>query len=128
MEDVDPKTLDSYKEHEFDKHPVMTHYKVPGKHQTEDMVSNYIKARSDYQDSHHMDSYHDRHDALEEADPEGYAQRGSKSSDPVHHGHETFKLPLKGLPEQDTTAPAAKPAKTDESPDAAIAAIRGGKK
>lgn len=84
VDDMDPSELKGYESHEFDHHPIMEHGKQhAGKRSPED-DARYDSETMAYDDSPHMDKYFDRHDAMKEADPEGYAARGSKASDPVH--------------------------------------------
>ena len=75
IEDVNPN---KYESHEFDHHPILKNrtYNLPQKSLTEDTVKNYLKDVSDYETSHHMDKYYDRHEKLQQADPEKYAKRG----------------------------------------------------
>ena len=92
IEDVPKEDLKGFEKHQFDHHPVMEHYSVPASKRTPDHDEKYMKAKDDYHDSRHMQSYFDRHEALESQDPEAYAQRGSKVSDPVHAPVDELKI------------------------------------
>jgi hypothetical protein len=82
--DVPASELKGYQEHEFDKHPIMSHFEVPASQRTSDHDKQYVSERDAYSDSPHLDSYFKRHETLESTDPEKYKARGSKASDPVH--------------------------------------------
>src|SRR5690606_11521896 len=71
-------------EHEFDKHPIMSHFEIPASKRTADHDKQYVSERDAYSDSPHLDNYFKRHEMLEAADPEAYKARGSKVSGPVH--------------------------------------------
>lgn len=84
IEDIPKDQLKGKVEHEFDKHPIMSHgSQSASKRSPEDDVK-YDKEAMDFEDSDHMGGYWDRHEGMKEADPKGYADRGSKPSDPVH--------------------------------------------
>ena len=88
-DDVDSST---YESHEFDNHPIMNHFEDSVKHRTSARDQEYVDAKSKYYDEEpHIDSFFDRHEKLESADPEAYKARGSKASDSVHR---PVKLPL----------------------------------
>lgn len=82
--DDNADTSDGYKSHEFDHHPIMSHFHEPAKHRTPEKDQQYVDQNTHYQDSEHVNSFFDRHEAMAEKDPNAYASRGSKVSDPVH--------------------------------------------
>jgi hypothetical protein len=84
IKDVDPADLKGHESHPFDHHPIMEHFETPAGSRTPEMDKQYTSDHDSYQGSPHMDKYFDKHDAMKEADPEGYASRGSKPSAPVH--------------------------------------------
>ena len=84
IKDIPADELKGYKEHPFDKHPIMSHFEDPASKRSPEADAQYRKQHEEYQTSPHMDEYFDKHAAMEAADPEGYAARGSKPSDPVH--------------------------------------------
>lgn len=84
IEDVDPNELRGHEHHAFDKHPIMDHFHHSASKRTPEHDKAYLEAKEKYYDSPHIESYFDRHEKLETADPETYAQRGLKVSDPVH--------------------------------------------
>lgn len=84
IEDIPEDELKGKVKHEFDHHPIMEHgLQHASKRSPEDDV-RYDKEALEFDDSHHMESYWDRHDKLAESDPEAYAGRGNKPSHPVH--------------------------------------------
>jgi hypothetical protein len=63
----------------------MNHFEDSVKHRTPQRDQQYVEAKAKYYDEEpHIDSWFDRHDKLQAKDPEAYAARGSKPSDPVH--------------------------------------------
>lgn len=81
-DDVDSST---YEHHELDHHPIMNHFEDSVKHRTPARDQEYVESKSKYYDEEpHVDSFFDRHEKLEQADPEAYKARGSKPSDSVH--------------------------------------------
>ena len=92
--DHDAKPTGKFEPHEFDNHPLFeTHKDTQGSskpmweikehHKNEGHHATYADAMKDWEDSKHMDNWLDRHDALEQQDPKGYAARGSTKSKPV---------------------------------------------
>lgn len=69
----------SYVGHEFDEHPIIKNdlYKKPPQDVDEKTYDKYLKDLEEYESSPHMDSYFDRHEKLQSADPDKYAKRGS---------------------------------------------------
>ena len=84
IKDVPADKLNGFEKHPFDHHPIMDHYGKPASKRTADDDKAYMSAKEAHADSHHMENYFDKHEKMEEADPEGYASKGSKVSDPVH--------------------------------------------
>ncbi len=89
IDDIDEHT-GKYEPHPFDHHPVMSHYKKPAKDFSEDHYDEYLGHVDKYHDEGgHMDAYFDKHEALQQKDPDAYGLRGSKVSDPIHEAVET---------------------------------------
>ncbi len=84
VQDVDPSEAQSYKEHPFDKHPIMNHFEDAASSRTPEKDAQWRKEHQDYQSSPHMDQHFDKQAKLEEANPEAYANRGKEPSAPVH--------------------------------------------
>jgi hypothetical protein len=77
---IDDDVEDFYKfdNHEFDHHPIMSHFEDSIKHRTPERDREYIDQKSKYYDEdEHLGNYFDRHEEMETNDPEGYAKRGS---------------------------------------------------
>jgi hypothetical protein len=83
VEDND-NTTSEFEAHPFDAHPIMENYNKAPRSFDEDSYKDYIESHDKYHDEDHMDKYFDKHEALQEQNPEEYAARGSKASDPVH--------------------------------------------
>lgn len=97
IDDVPPEELKGYEEHPFDKHPIMKHFEIPVSKRTAADDEKWMNEKNDYYDSHHIDSFMDKHERLESQDPEGYAKRGSAVSSPVHGAVDT-PLDVSGPP------------------------------
>lgn len=76
--------------HEFDAHPIMSHYKNSPTEHTAEKQEQYLQAHDLYQDSPHINSYFDRMEAM---DPKVLASRGSAKSEPVHKPIEPVTAP-----------------------------------
>ena len=112
---VDPDAAHggSYEEHEFDKHPIFAGetnargdtkptWEHSEKYRTDDHRSKFADSLHKWDtESEHMDNWLDRHEAMEEADPEGYAARGSEMSKPAMDGvsKEPKELDVDKIPE-----------------------------
>lgn len=75
-----------YQPHPFDYHPILQHFDDPAHKRLPEADQRYIAARDNYANSEHINSYFNKHQELEQADPEGYSKRGSQISAPVHAG------------------------------------------
>jgi hypothetical protein len=85
VDDKDPKDIAGYESHPFDHHPIMQHYKEPAKNMTPEMNKQYLSDKhAYYNESPHVDNYFDRHEKLEQQDPEAYSKRGENASEHVH--------------------------------------------
>lgn len=95
IEDV--KDLKGYEEHPMDKHPIMSHFHESPQSRTPERDQEYVQQHEKYytQDPH-VENFYNKQGEHEAADPEAYAQRGAKASDPVHgdvEGLDTSKAP-----------------------------------
>jgi hypothetical protein len=90
-----------YEEHPFDKHPVMNHFEKPASKRTAEDDQQWRDEHTAYGSSPHMDKYFDKQAALEQANPEQYAQRGSTPSPQVHKDVDPldYKAALEGRSE-----------------------------
>lgn len=80
--DIDSNAkAEKYTPHEFDSHPIMSHFDTPPAEHSSDKHEQYLKAHEDFQDSPHINSYFDRQEAM---DPQAAAARGSVKASPVH--------------------------------------------
>lgn len=107
-DNVQPK---GYEGHEFDEHPIIKNglYKKPVSAVTDEMYDKYLKDLEDYETSDHMDKYYDRHESMQNDDPEGYAARGTNKPDKViSDPGEASKGVLESLSEDETNDPANK--------------------
>ena len=120
-ENVDVK---GYEPHHFDHHPIMSHFDESVRTRSPERDQQYLQEHEKYNNEHpHVQNYFEQHQKLEAADPEGYKQRGSKPSDPVHK--EVPKLNLDderstGKPEEavgEESAEQAAPEKESAPPD-----------
>ena len=102
IEDVDPEELKGAKGHMFDNHPIMSHFEESPKHRTPERDEQYRKSHDEFHDSDHVNSFWDKHEKMESENPEAYASRGSKASDPVH-------ADVPGLDYEAVRQPGAKP-------------------
>jgi len=73
-----------FTKHEFDKHPIMTHFEESTKSRTPERDQEYRNKAEAYEEGPHMGSYFDRHEKMMNEDPEEYARRGSYKASPVH--------------------------------------------
>lgn len=80
IEDI-PEDIHAMEEHEFDSHPILNHFRSSAASGSD---ASYLQEERDWNNSGAVDRWFDRHDELRDMDPESYAQRGSKVSDPVH--------------------------------------------
>ena len=78
--DDDIDLTGGYKGHEFDEHPILKNgmYKKSPQSIDEKAYDQYLKDIDDYESSDHLTSYYDRHDKLQQDDPDGYASRGTE--------------------------------------------------
>ena len=117
IKDVPVEELKGHESHPFDHHPIMEHYSKPASKRTAEDDQKYISSKEAYHDSRYMQSYFDKHEQMESSDPEGYASRGSKPSDPVHAKVEPLNL---DKPKEASAAVSSQPkaeAKTEVSDD-----------
>jgi hypothetical protein len=116
IQDIAPEDLKGYEEHPFDKHPVMDHFEHPSSKRTPELDAQWRQQHQDYAGSPHMDAYFDRQSKMEQANPEAYAQRGSKPSAPAHAAVDP--LDVKSIMEgkQTQSEPAPAPAKEAAAP------------
>lgn len=84
--DPDTEAPTEYEEHEFDKHPLFNKH---GKHQAWEMPEtrredkhheDYLSGMDKWHDSEHLNNWLDRHEKMEEENPERYSKRGSEMS------------------------------------------------
>lgn len=84
VDDINPSEIQGFESHPFDNHPVLQHYNKPKKVVDDNLGMQYVNADTDFQNSKHVNDFDEKRDKLETANPEAYANRGSKPSDPVH--------------------------------------------
>lgn len=84
ISDVPENELKGYKEHPFDKHPIMNHFEDPASKRSPEADAQYRKEHSDYQSSPHMDEYFNSQEAREAKSPGSSETRGKAPSSPVH--------------------------------------------
>ena len=84
IQDVPPEDLKGYKEHPFDKHPVMDHFEIPASQRSPQDDQKWLEDKEKYADSPELDQYFSKLEDSEQRDPEKFKSRGSKPSDPVH--------------------------------------------
>ena len=86
IDDNLPETSMNGEPHPFDKHPIMDHFDTPAAKRTPEDDASYLKDREHFMShpSSPINSYFDKHEKLEAADPESYSKRGSVPSAPVH--------------------------------------------
>jgi hypothetical protein len=71
--------------HHFDNHPIMEHFEESPMTRAEDRDKQYHADKHKfYNESPHINNHFEQHEKMQNADPEGYAKRGSKVSTPVH--------------------------------------------
>jgi len=112
-ENVDVKGFES---HPFDKHPIMSHFDESSRERTPERDQQYMQEHDKYHnESPHVQNYFEQQKKLEEANPEEYAQRGSKPGNPVHK--EVPKLDIgeqaPGVPPTAATTPKEQPTSED---------------
>lgn len=131
--DHDDKHTGKYEEHEFDNHPIFdkagskSHWEHDERKRSDDDRSGLAQKMSAWDsDSEHVDKWLDRHEAMEDADSDSYAARGSKPSksalDNVNKGApkiDTAKLPehLRHLAEEKETEPDEETVDDSKLPD-----------
>lgn len=111
VDDIDPKEIKDYQPHEFDAHPIMSHFEESQQHRTPQRDQQYHEAKDKYlNESPHINKYFERHDKLSQ-DP-NYEKRGEAVSKPVHNEIEGMPFPSLTSKAQDkTNAPSIKEAK-----------------
>jgi hypothetical protein len=83
VEDV--KDLKGYEGHEFDKHPIMSHFHESPNDRTPARDQEYIAAHDKYHNQDpHVENFFNRQADIESKDPQAYTERGSKPAEPVH--------------------------------------------
>lgn len=83
IEDV--KDLKGFEGHEFDKHPIMQHFHESPQDRTPERDQAYVTAHDKYHNEDpHIENFYNKHAEMEQKDPKGYAERGSKPGEPVH--------------------------------------------
>lgn len=108
VEDIDPSELAGFETHPLDHHPIMEHYSQSAKKRTPEQDKEYFQNKQQYyNESPHMDNFFDRHEKLEEQNPEEYAKRGLTASDPVHGHLDVKPLDLSDV-KPETQGPKAK--------------------
>jgi hypothetical protein len=84
IDDIGKDDLKGFESHPFDHHPIMEHFEQSAAKRSPDRDKEYVQAHEAYQDSNHVGNFFDKHEQLAASNPEGYAQRGSQPSNPVH--------------------------------------------
>jgi protein-arginine kinase activator protein McsA len=88
IEDV--PNVDSYVPHEFDYHPINSIFDIPDYKFTPEQEAKFSSDLGAWKNSHHYENFLNRHEALEAADPDAYARRGT--SKPSEHHFEGVPL------------------------------------
>lgn len=118
--DDDADVSQGYKEHPFDKHPIMSHYADAAHDRTPEKEQQYLAEKEKfYNEQPHLDEFFKRHAELEAKDPQAYAQRGMKPSNPVHEVLEQNKpaQPAAEAAPAQEAAPAAPGVNLDALPE-----------
>lgn len=85
IDDIDPKSVTSYVPHEFDMHPIMNHFEEPTSKRDQNSDTKYYTDRDKYYgDMEHIGKFFDRHQKMQEDNPDAYSLRGMAPSAPVH--------------------------------------------
>ena len=84
IDDIPKEDLKGFEKHPFDHHPIMEHFEEPVDSRSPDRDRAYEQEHEAYHNGNHLTNFFDKHEKLATSDPEGYAQRGSKPSNPVH--------------------------------------------
>lgn len=78
IEDMQPGSVQGYKGHVFDSHPIFKHYKGDAP------SAEYAKEHEAFDVSPAIDTFYDQQDAKKQTNPEAFANRGVTPSQPVH--------------------------------------------
>ncbi len=114
VQDVDPASLKGGNKHPFDNHPVLKHFEEPAGSRTVERDKQYRAEHEAYNTSDDMAKYHEKQQAMEEANPDAHAQRGSKPSDKVHKQVDPLKVEMPGKGQEEPKQEAAAPAKASK--------------
>jgi len=111
-------TTNTFESHPLDNHPIMSHYKKAPKDFNEENYNKYLDSVDKYHDEEgHMDAYFDKHEALQNKDPEAYAARGINPSEPIHAAVEnplSLEEPQKKLTSEPTVVEKPAQSKNDK--------------
>jgi len=100
-----------YQEHPFDAHPILGAFSDPSHNRDEEADKRYFAERDKYyNESPHIENFFNQHQQLEQANPEEYAQRGSKPGSPVHADVEPLDITKEWGQAPQAAAPKAAPA------------------
>jgi len=96
VQDIPADQLKGFESHPFDHHPIMSHFEDPASKRSEADDLRYVQEHDAYGSSPHMDKHFANHEAMEQANPEAYAKRGSAPSSKVHDDVEPLKITPRG--------------------------------
>lgn len=78
IEDMPSGSIQGYKGHVFDTHPIFKHYKG------DSPTAEYAKEHEAFDESPAIDAFYDQQDTKKQSNPEAFANRGMAPSRPVH--------------------------------------------